>query len=159
MKDNRIVQLTRIVEGYDDQLATLVSNHEKALEDNNSEIAEIRARNNDQQSKVGFNKITDVEQIIRLKPRGRGKGSSSNLTMHNCEFPECASTNVDLVKCSQCKKWVCDKCHGIAATKFKQIIEKCKTVYFICRHCDDHQEGVVPATEMIPATVVIEVEG
>ena len=54
----------------------------------------------------------------------------------NCEFPGCENDNIDLVKCNTCDKWVCEDCNDIPVAKLKVIMNKCKTVFFICKECE-----------------------
>ena len=89
-----------------------------------------------------FNKINNNEDIFRLKPKLR-KGSTKNINVNHlkCESRECTNTNVDLIKCNICLKWVCEDCHDVAINKLQPIMSKCKTIYFICKECDETTQG------------------
>ena len=83
-----------------------------------------------------LHKINDLDKIFQIKPKK--KGSYKNLQATKCEQISCESINVDMIRCSICRKYACEKCHEVQVVKLKNILEKCKTIYFICKHCDDN---------------------
>ena len=83
-------------------------------------------------------RLYNCDENIRIKPKT--KKSNQNVTINNteyfnCEYSECNMSNVDLIKCYSCDKWVCENCHHISVTKIKSIMSKCNTLYFICKEC------------------------
>ena len=56
--------------------------------------------------------------------------------MTKCEYSCCDQENVDLVKCNNCNKWVFELCNDVPVLKLKAIMNKCNTVYFVCKSCD-----------------------
>ena len=83
-----------------------------------------------------LNKINDLNNIFQIKPKK--KGSIKNLQMTKCEQISCESINVDMIRCSIWKKCACEKWHEVQVGKLKNVMEKCKTIYFICKSCDDN---------------------
>ena len=67
------------------------------------------------------------------------KGSFKNIDINSfkCEYPECDFSNVDFIKCNLCSKYVCEDCNEVPVSKLEAIMNKCKTVYFICKGCDE----------------------
>ena len=86
-------------------------------------------------TQVQIKKVNN-EDIFRMKPK-KTKGSYINVEHLKCEFQECNATNVDLIKCNVCSKWICEECNDVPVNKLKPIYNKCKTLYFICKGCDD----------------------
>ena len=155
LKETYLKKLGEMTTGYDikimqaeeklaatlKELDTLILGHEKALKDKECEIEKQRQMITSYQKscKVSrFNKICERDDVIRLKPKGK-KGSHKDLSLFKCEFIGCESINVDTVKCNMCHKWVCEDCNGVSAAKLKSITEKCKSVYFLCKICDDNR--------------------
>lgn len=48
----------------------------------------------------------------------------------------CASTNVDLIKCSQCGHLICEECSGVKVSKLRPIMNACSRIYITCPTCD-----------------------
>ena len=67
-----------------------------------------------------------------------------NINPLQCEYTECNYTNVDLVTCDICGKWVCEECNEVAVSKLKPLMSKCKTLYFICKGCNEmsHDDNI-----------------
>ena len=73
--------------------------------------------------------------FFKTKPR-KSKGNPADPL--KCQFANCDSENEDnLVKCNACGTWVCETCNEISIPKLKQAMNKCKTVYFMCKTCDE----------------------
>ena len=51
---------------------------------------------------------------------------------------------MDLVRCDICGKWVCEECNDVAVSKLKLLMSKCKTLYFICKGCNEmsHDDNI-----------------
>ena len=82
-------------------------------------------------------KINSEENIVRLKPktkRAKGINAAEKLS---CEFENCGGENVDLILCNMCNKWVCEDCNDVQVAKLKPILNRCKTIHFLCKKCDD----------------------
>ena len=71
-------------------------------------------------------------EIFRNKPKKKINGSPE----FNCEFTGCENDNVDMVKCNTCDKWVCEDCNDVPVAKLKIVMNKCKSVFFICKGCE-----------------------
>ena len=76
--------------------------------------------------------------MFRFKERGRG--SAKNLTINKCDNLACKSVNVDLVRCCVCCSYVCEKCNNIPVNKLKPVADKCSSLYFVCKGCDNNEE-------------------
>ena len=57
----------------------------------------------------------------------------------------------DLIKCNVCCKWVCEACSDIAVAKLKPIMNKCKSLYFICKACNEMNQEYAVFEEVIAA--------
>ena len=68
-----------------------------------------------------------------------------------CDYPERNYINGDLIKCNVCCKWVCKECSDIAVAKLKPIMHKCKSLYFICKACNEMNEEDAVFEEVIAA--------
>ena len=71
-------------------------------------------------------------EIFRNKAKKR-TNASPELT---CEFTGCENDNVDMVKCNTCDRWVCEDCNDVPVAKLKVVMNKCKSVFFICKECE-----------------------
>ena len=43
-----------------------------------------------------------------------------------------------MTKCTVCDKCVCESCNDICASKFKQLTNKCKSIHFLCKTCEEN---------------------
>ena len=80
-----------------------------------------------------LNKHSNSNENFCMKPKR--KGSVKNLQVI-CDEPSCQSTNVDMIRCNLCTKFVCEQCNEVPVAKLKVIMDKCKTLYFICKNCN-----------------------
>ena len=91
-------------------------------------------------SSGGCSSPLNKENMFRIIPEKSSKkgNSTSSTTVDSlkCEFAECDIDNVDLIKCNVCEKWVCENCNDVPVAKLKTIINKCQTVFFICKACE-----------------------
>ena len=120
----------------------LIEDYEKAINYKDEEIAAQketinRLRNNTCASNTGFNRRISEDDIFRMKPKERGSAKNLNENVSTCEYLGCESTNIDLSRCNICSKYVCKECNEVPVSKLKQVTNKCKTIYFICKACDD----------------------
>ena len=54
-----------------------------------------------------------------------------------CQYVDCGKAEEDsLIKCNACDVWVCEGCHNVPISKLKQVMNKCKTVFFSCKACN-----------------------
>ena len=59
---------------------------------------------------------------------------------------------MDLIKCNICSKWVCEEYNDVTITKLKPIMNKCKSLYFICKVCNEmNQEDAERVVEEVIA--------
>ena len=92
--------------------------------------------------------------MFRIIPKRKGSSKNLDVNSFKCEYPGCEISNVDLIKCILCSKWVCEDCNEGPVGKLKPIMNKCNTVYFICKGCDEtnyesskNQTGLVTEEE------------
>ena len=152
--DKIIVAQRQDIEAYEGKLSkfnsseniieheNLIEDYEKAINCKDEEIAAQketinRLRNNTCVSNTGFNRRISEDDTFRMKPKKRGSEKNLNENVSTCEYLGCESTNIDLIKCNICSKYVCEECNEVPVSKLKQVMKKCKTIYFICKACDD----------------------
>ena len=87
-------------------------------------------------------------ELFRLKP----KGSAKNILVR-CENESCEQINIDLMKCSICATY--ENCNKIPIRKIKTTMEKCSTLYFICKACEECNTDEVEI-ESTPGTINLE---
>ena len=116
----------------------MTSNFENAINEKDEIIA---SQNETINSYSGSECVSHVrlkknnDDIFRIKPKKKGNAKSIEVDALKCEYPECEyNGNVDLIKCNACGKWVCEECNDIAVSK--TIMNKCHTLYFVCKSCD-----------------------
>ena len=90
---------------------------------------------------IQLKRIASDEEVFRLKPKRQIKGAK--LTELSCEFDDCNEKGVDLVKCNACAKWVCESCNDVPVSKLKPIMNKCRSVYFLCNKCDEGVGSII----------------
>ena len=117
-KDKEIVSQRKAIEEYDERLCVLISK-----ESNNGVPCNL------------LKKQSNEIENFRLKPKR--KGSAKNVLV-KCEKPSCESTNMDMIRCNLCLQFVCEQCSEIPVAKLKTIMDKCKTLYFICKSCNEN---------------------
>ena len=119
---------------------TLISNYENEIDENNKNIASLKEtiKNNSESVRTSHVRIKkNNEDIFHIKPKKKGNSKSTDVDALKYEYPECDNNdNVDLIKCNVCGKWVCEECNDIAISKVKPIMNKCHTLYFVCKGCD-----------------------
>ena len=138
-------ELEKNKEMYQNYITQIEDDHEKANEEKEKEITSLRQTIKGYQNvdahKNRINeggRLYNCDENIRIKQKT--KKSNQNVTINiteyfNCEYSECNMSNVDLIKCYSCDKWVCENCHHISVTKIKSIMSKCNTLYFNCKEC------------------------
>ena len=129
--NDEIRKLRKIIEEYDDRLATLVSSQEEALKMQDEEIERIRNSNSMQgtSSKTTETNL-NFDEIFCMKRKLSGKNLLDNVNLTKCEGPSCTATNVDMIKCIRCHKFVCEECNDIPVI-----------IYFKCKSCNDEDKG------------------
>ena len=50
---------------------------------------------------------------------------------------------MDLIQCNMCSTWVCEDCNDVPVARLKPIINKCNTIHFLCKTCEDIEEKIV----------------
>lgn len=115
---------------------TMISEHNKTVNEKDQVIDKLdqQLANTNIQKCSGLKRVDSEDECYRLKPKRSSKNTKSNL---KCEFEDCNETDVDLVKCNLCSKWVCESCNDVPVTKLKPITNKCRTIYFLCKKCDE----------------------
>ena len=85
---------------------------------------------------IHLNRVGSNEDIFRTRSKKKGVSKNTNIELTKCEYSCCDQENVDLVKYNTCNKWVCKLCNDVPVLKLKAIMNKCNTVYFVCKSCD-----------------------
>ena len=87
-------------------------------------------------------KVTSEDEMFRIKPKtsSKKKKDSDPVVVLKCEFKNCENDNVDLAKCNICEKWVCEDCNDVAVAKLKQVANKCKNVFFVCKESEPNSK-------------------
>ena len=137
MMDQQIGSQKKIIEDYNATYDSLQSAEKKKDEHEKLINEQCKKLLNAERCGVPcdrLNKINDLDKIFQIKPKK--KGSLKNLQLTKCEQILCESINVDMIRCSICKKYTYEKCHEMQVGKLKNVFEKCKTIYFICKSCD-----------------------
>ena len=121
--------------------------YERLITDNTKNSNEFNegnvSQNNDVMNvrvKCGrLNKVSSMDEIFRMKPKK--KGSAKNIQLV-CDDPSCEAVNVDLIRCNICTKYVCEQCHDVPVGKLKAVMDKCRSIYFICEGCDNNMTDI-----------------
>ena len=94
---------------------------------------------NDDISGIKCNQIRkyNVDDIFRTKPKRKGSAKNIQVTTTTCEGPSFKSTNIDMIRCNICLKFVCEQCNDVPVLKLKTVMEKCSNVYFVCKDCNE----------------------
>ena len=158
-KDEIILAMKKAIEESDVKISELVSDDK----------LEIEALRKDYDDKL-MTKDKELATLKRNLPTGmvintdelfcmKRKVSSRNLTavldVTKCEGPSCNSTNVDMVKCIICSKFICEQCNNVPVTKLKNVMKKCSTIYFMCKLCDE-ADILTQGQEAPPPTVIVD---
>ena len=120
----------------------VINDYENAINEKNEEIATqkevIKCYGESAcTSNVLLNKVCSNNDIFRMIPKWKGSSKNIDANSFKCEYPGCDLSNVDLIKCNLCSKWVCEECNEVPISKLKPIMNKCKTLYFICNGYDE----------------------
>ena len=115
--NEEIRKLRKIIEEYDDRLATLVSSQEEALKMKDEEIERMRNSNSIEGTSskiIRYSRKRSTDEDFKMIKSGRKKkGSSTNVTVNKCEFINCGNENIDLIRCNNCDMLVCEICNDI----------------------------------------------
>lgn len=126
----------------------LVSEKEAIIKEKMAEIATLEEKTPGNDNIChGLHRIKSDDDLFRLKPKGRNAKSASDKLV--CDFPNCSQKNVDLIQCNMCHKWVCEDCNDIQVAKLKPILNKCRTIHFLCKSCDEKIGSKVPDHEKL----------
>ena len=117
----------------------LITNYENDIYEKDKDIASKMAiiQNHNQSSRLCVNKNSSKD-CFRIMKSKKSRGTSKNITVDTlkCEYSNCNYTNVDLIKCNLCQKYVCEECNDVVVAKLKPIMSKCDSVYFLCKDCN-----------------------
>ena len=136
--NEELKQLKLEMQSAKENYETIIASKNELLEARNCEIKDLQERQQvyETQNKAGLHRVSSDESIFRLKP-GKKKKQATGDDKLACEFEGCSQTNTDLIRCNVCYKWVCGDCHDdIPVAKFKPLFNKCRTLYFLCKSCD-----------------------
>ena len=113
-----------------EQFKKVITENEKAITELNEKLAEKNV--------TGLRRVSSEEEMVRLRPKPTNRKKTNTPASddhHKCQFEDCDKRDVDLTRCCGCRKWICEACNDISASKFKQLTNKCKRVYFMCKTC------------------------
>ena len=73
-----------------------------------------------------------------IKKKTKSKGTfKKEETPFNCAVTNCQGNDeCDLVACDQCDKWACGTCYDVNISKLKLVMEKCSSIYLLCKDCE-----------------------
>ena len=123
-------------EKADKEHVEVAARYEDAINEKDSLIAtQMKLINEYRDSVEGkrFHFKRNGDEIIKAK-RKKG-GSSKNIVINKCEYPSCESVDIDLIKCCVCSTYVCEDCNDVPVSKLKSIVNKHKSIYFLCKTC------------------------
>lgn len=92
-------------------------------------------------SKPTLEKRVSDEKLFRLLPTASQKKRGCVNDDLCCDFDGCNKKGVDLIKCSACLKWVCEACNDIPIAKLKPLMNRCRTIYVLCKTCNDNLDA------------------
>lgn len=125
-----------------DTLATVNQSCDSIRADYETMINEHSSTTNEKGNKLfctSLKRVKSDENSFRLKPKRTTKNAKhANGDQLKCDFEGCDKEDVDLTKCSMCNKWVCETYNDIPTAKLKPIMNKCRTIYFLCKTCDEN---------------------
>ena len=141
VKDKLIISLNKTVEEYGEKVSVLITEHESKIHEYEDMLSAKNKILSSQKviidaqstSEKRLQNIIKGELDFRMKPsKKKASGKNINLSLYNCEG--CPATFVDLIKCNLCSEYVCN---GVTASKLKTAVQNCKTVYVICKKCEE----------------------
>ena len=135
-------KIEEISEEHQKELDSMKSNYEEILSKKDSVIAEKNSKVDSLEDKIRG--MTTGQMKIMRSPeeemfRSKSKKTKGNTTAEplKCQFPSCLKENEDiLMKCNACGTWVCETCHDVPIGRLKPIMNKCSTLFFLCKTCD-----------------------
>ena len=123
-----------------ESLELVLKQHQEIVNEKDSSIKRLHEKVRTMEAKqiCCLKPMPDDDEMFWIRPKTstKKKKKDDSITAMTCEFAECTNYNVDLVKCNVCEKWVCEDCNDIPVAKLKQVINKCKRVFFLCKGCE-----------------------
>ena len=137
-------------EKLQEEMEMMKTNYERIIAEKDELLTGEKATVGQDTVCYGLHKITGDENIVRLKPKARKKKANAEEKLC-CDYAGCGSENVDLIQCNMCCTWVCEDCNDVQIAKLKPILNRCNTIHFLCKSCDqkignkltDHEEVVI----------------
>ena len=123
-------------EKLQEEMEEMKNNYEKIIVEKDELLQKKNATTGQDTVCYGLHAIAGDEDIIRLKPKAKKKGSSAEEKL-KCKYHGCGKENVDLIQCNMCSTWVCEDCNDVPVARLKPIINKCNTIHFLCKTCED----------------------
>ncbi len=127
-----------------ESLEYVLNQHQSIIKEKDSNIESLkeRIRTMEAETVCCLKKVTSEDEMFKIKPKnsGKKKKDSDPVIVLKCEFKNCENDNVDIVKCNISEKWVCEECNDVAVAKLKQVANKCKTVFFVCKECEPNSK-------------------
>ena len=128
--------ISKTNEQLQSEMEEMKTNYERIIAEKD-ELLKGRSPDIGEEISYHLRKITSEENIVRLKPKAKKAKSINAAEKLSCEFENCGGENVDLILCNMCNKWVCEDCNDVQVAKLKPILNRCKTIHFLCKKCDD----------------------
>ena len=138
------------IKDYESDNISKNGDREMLVKEKDDEINELKEKLKNVQESCKTNQLHQtyaVDDIFRMKPKRKTKTSSKNAKSTSCDVQDCGSVDVDLIKCNLCNKWVCELCNDVPVVKLKGVMDKCKTIYFICKTCSGLKHVSLPQVD------------
>ena len=157
-KDEIILAMKKAIEESDAKISELMSDYKLDIEPlrkdydakfmtKDKELAALKRS-------IITGMVVNTDELFCMKRKVSSTNLTAVLDVTKCEGPSCNSTNVDMVKCIKCSKFVCEQCNNVPVTKLKNVMKKCSTIYFMCKLCDE-ADILTQGQEAPPPPVII----
>ena len=159
-KDEIILTMKKAIEESDAKISELMSDDKLDIEalrkdydakfmTKNKELAALK-----RSTITGM--VVNTDELFCMKRKVSSRNLTAVLDVTKCEGPSCNSTNVDMVKCIKCSKFVCEQCNNVPVTKLKNVMKKCSTIYFMCKLCDEADILTQGQEALSPPVIIVD---
>lgn len=116
----------------------LISEKEAILNEKISQITRLEKTNRLGHQK-DLNKVRNQKRLdddsFKSKSKRAKTGSNKNIQITVCDNIKCGKSDVDLIRCYACSKFVCEECNEVPINKLKAISKVCTNLSFSCNAC------------------------
>ena len=159
-KDEIILTMKKAIEESDAKISELLSDDKLDIEalrkdydakfmTKNKELAALKRS-------IITGMVVNTDELFCMKRKVSSRNLTAVLDVTKCEGPSCNSTNVDMVKCIKCSKFVCEQCNNVPVTKLKNVMKKCSTIYFMCKLCDEADILTQGQEALSPPVIIVD---